>query len=125
MNELREETFQNGELSLRFVESKNTLRVEWRGSSMAREPGQFLTPILWKALETATEQKKPLVLDFQELEYLNSSTLSPVIRLLEHARRGQGEVKVLYNKKLKWQSLSFTGLNVFKTPDARIDVQGL
>ena len=93
--------------------------------SMAREPGVFLIPILTQALELGVKMNKPLQIDFQNLEYLNSSTISPVIRILERARRAQARVRVLYKRALKWQSLSFTALEIFRTPDSRIEVQGV
>lgn len=120
-----EQTFVDGPLTLKLLEKENAVVLEWAGMSMAREPGQFLLPILSKALDLGLQTSKPLVIDFQQLEYLNSSTISPVIRILEHARRGHGRVKVLYKKGLKWQALSFTALEIFRTPDARIDVQGI
>lgn len=120
-----EQTFTDGPLTLVLADTPDELRLNWQGMSMAREPGRFLMPILSRALDLGAQQKKPLVIDFQRLEYLNSSTLSPVIRALEQARRGQNRVKVLYDKGVKWQALSFTGLDIFKTPDSRIDVEGV
>lgn len=122
---MEEEIFNDGPLSLRLFETEEMVCLEWSGQSMAREPGKFLLPVLSKALDRGLQRNKPLVIDFQQLEYLNSSTITPVIRILEHARRGHSRVRIVYNKALKWQSLSFTALELFKTPDARIDVRGV
>jgi hypothetical protein len=122
---MEEENFNDGPLALRLYETAEMVCLEWRGQSMAREPGRFLLPVLSKALDLGLQRDKPLVIDFQQLEYLNSSTITPVIRILEHARRGHSRVRIVYNKSLKWQSLSFTALELFKTPDARIDVRGV
>ena len=122
---MEEENFIEGPLLLRLYETAELVCLEWRGQSMAREPGKFLLPVLSKALDRGLQREKPLVIDFQQLEYLNSSTITPVIRILEHARRGHSRVQIIYNKSLKWQSLSFTALELFKTPDARIDVRGV
>ena len=122
---MNEQTFTDGTLTLVLEENPGELRLKWQGMSMAREPSRFLMPILSRALDLGAQQSKPLVIDFKALEYLNSSTLSPVIRALEQARRGQNRVKVQYDKGVKWQALSFTGLDIFKTPDARIDVEGV
>lgn len=119
-----EETFTDDALSLRLVETDDNIRLEWTGMSMAREPGAFLVPILSRALDTGLQIGKPLVVDFRQLEYLNSSTITPVIRILEHARRGRSAVRIVYDKSLKWQALSFTALELFRTPDGRIDVRG-
>ncbi|HYX93192.1 MAG TPA: hypothetical protein VE782_16620 [Myxococcaceae bacterium] len=122
---MEEENFVDGPLSLRLFETEDSVCLEWHGQSMAREPGRFLLPILSKALDLGLQRDKRLVIDFQQLEYLNSSTITPVIRILEHARRGHSRVRILYSKALKWQALSFTALELFKTPDARIDVRGV
>lgn len=120
-----EKTYESGPLNLRLFETPEAVCLELRGMSMAREPSTFLLPIFFDALELADREGKLLQMDFQLLEYLNSSSISPVIRTLERARRGQGRVRVLYNKSLKWQALSFTALEIFRTADARVDVQGV
>lgn len=120
-----EELFEDGPLALRLVETDEEIRLEWRGMSMAREPGQFLLPVLSRVLERGSAQGKPVVIDFQNVEYLNSSTMTPVIRTLEQARRGKNQVRIVYKKDLKWQALSFTALELFRTQDSRIDVRGI
>jgi hypothetical protein len=122
---MEEENFVDGPLSLRLFETDEMVCLEWRGQSMAREPARFLLPVLSKALDLGLQRDKRLVIDFQQLEYLNSSTITPVIRILEHARRGHSRVQIVYNKSLKWQALSFTALELFRTADARIDVRGV
>lgn len=119
-----DQTFADGELQLRLFETADAIRLEWSGMSMARDPGQFLVPILSRALDSALQREKPLVIDFRQLEYLNSSTITPVIRILEHARRGRSAVRIVYDKSLKWQALSFTALELFRTPDGRIEIRG-
>lgn len=122
---MREQTWNEGPLTLRLEEVDEAVKLEWRGMSMAREPANFLLPILTRALDLGLERQKPVVIDFQQLEYLNSSSISPVIRILEQARRGHGRVRVVYNKALRWQALNFTALEMFRTPDARIQIEGV
>jgi hypothetical protein len=119
------ETFTEGPLTLTLTESEKALSLEWLGMSMAREPSTFLLPILTRALELGMQLQKPLIIDFRKLEYLNSSTITPVIRVLEQARRGTAQVKIDYDKNVKWQSLSFTALSLFRTVDSRIEIRGL
>jgi hypothetical protein len=122
---MNEQTFTNGPLTLRLVDGPESVRLLWQGQSVAREPAPFLVPVLTKALELGSRNNRPIVIDFQELEYLNSSTITPVIRVLEQARRGKQEVTVVYRKDLKWQAMSFTALELFRTPDKRIEVLGV
>lgn len=120
-----EETFVDGALTLLLKETPEEVRLEWQGMSMGREPGPFLLKVLSAALDAGLQTQKPVVIDFRNLEYCNSSTLTPVIRILEHARRSHSHVRIVYDKSLKWQALSFTALELFKTADQRIDVRGI
>ena len=119
------ETFTNGPLTLEVDDTAAAVEVRWLGKSTAREPGQFLVPVLTQALERSQTSRRRLDLDFRKTEYLNSSSITPIIRLLEAAKRETGQVRVIYNKSLKWQVLSFTALQIFQTDDHRIEIQGL
>ena len=92
---------------------------------MARDPGPFILPVLTRALDLGQKANKPVVLDFRDLEYLNSSTISPVIRILEQAKRGEARLTVCYRNDLKWQALSFSALYLFQTADGRIAIKSV
>jgi len=119
------ETFTNQTLSLTVTDEGNAIRIEWLGKSTAREPGAFIGPILVQALRRSSAEHKHLLMDFQRIEYMNSSTITPIIRILDEAKRGGNQVSVLYQKALKWQELSFTALEIFETGDGRITVRGI
>ncbi len=118
------EKFVEGPLMLELEEGAKSVSVVWRGRSIARDPGSFIVPILTRALEAGEKTNKRVVLDFRALEYLNSSTLTPVIRIIEQANRGQASMSVLYNGSLKWQALAFSALHLFGTSDSRVSIQG-
>ncbi len=117
------ETFTSGALTLELSEG-DAITVTWRGKSSARNPGEFILPILAKALDRGESTGKAIQLDFRELDYMNSSTITPVIRVLKQAKLGSTRVSVLYRRDLKWQALSFTALEVFHTEDQRIEIRG-
>lgn len=119
------ETFQNSDLTLELRDEEGAVYVVWSGRSTGREPGTFIVPVLTRAIELGRDQNKPLILDFQSIAYMNSSTITPIIRLLGKAKRTANTVRVLYKKALKWQELSFTALEVFQTPDQRIEIRGV
>jgi hypothetical protein len=81
-------------------------------------------PILLRGIEEANSSGKRLLLDFRDVAYMNSSTFTPIIKVLEKARVGDAQVTVLYAKGLKWQEVSFTALTIFQTRDGRIEVRG-
>jgi len=117
--------FTEGALKLELEQSSSEVRVHWSGRSTAREPSRFILPVLSRAVELCDESRRPLVLDFRRIEYMNSSTITPVIRTLEQARRSSRSIRVVYQKNVKWQELSFTALQVFETPDKRIEICGV
>lgn len=119
------QTFRQNTLTLELRDDPAEVRVTWLGRSTSREPAEFIVPVLSRAVELGRLANKPVVLDFQPMSYMNSSTITPVIRLLGRALRTVNTVRVLYKKELKWQELSFTALEVFQTPDHRIEIRGV
>jgi len=117
-------TFSNEGFQLEVQYQDHAVEVVWTGRSTARDPVAFIGPVLSEALARSVEGDKQLVLDFQALEYMNSSTITPVIRILHEAKRGKHRVLVLYNKAAKWQELSFSALTIFETNDEHIAIRG-
>ncbi len=116
--------FVQGELTLELVETPNELRLTWRGKSADRDPTRFLVPVLSEALTRAREAGMPLVMDFSALDYMNSSTFTPVVKALDESRRLSVPVVLEYSLARKWQALSFSALRTFETLDGRVKVHG-
>ncbi|HNN76531.1 MAG TPA: hypothetical protein PKN93_17915, partial [Leptospiraceae bacterium] len=110
-------------LTIKVREDGPGFILEWTGKSNEREPGKFITPILTEIMEKAGQN--PVVLDFGNLEYMNSSTITPIIRILDTAKKNKQKIKILYKKALKWQDLSFSALTIFKTEDGQISIEGV
>ena len=64
------------------------------------------------------------MLDFQGLEYMNSSTITPIIKILDQIKGGSERVSILYDQDVKWRQLSFTALRIFETQDERSRIVG-
>jgi hypothetical protein len=116
--------FGQGELTLELRETPAELRLTWLGKSSEREPSHFLVPVLTEALERARAAGLPLIMDFSALEYMNSSTFTPVVKALDESRRLSVSVVLEYSTSRKWQALSFSALRTFETLDGRIKVNG-
>lgn len=117
-------THTNGSLTVEVTESPEAVTIIWLGKSISRKPSTFLTPILTDALSTATQAEKTVVIDFRKLQYMNSSSITPVIKILERAKRGTVPVRILYDQSQRWQDLSFSALEIFETRDNRIEIRG-
>lgn len=122
---MSKESFSDRNLTLEVADDGQVIRVDWLGKSTARNPASFLAPVLQKALKQSAAAGRPLVLDFTRIEYMNSSTITPIIRILDAARRDGHAVTVLYRADLKWQALSFSALEIFETDDQRIQIRGV
>jgi len=118
------ETYRDGPLEIQQEAHDDSVTLAFSGKSILRDPAEFVLPILLGAMKQAFDQEKRLVLDFRHLSYMNSSTFTPIIKVLEKARVGSGSVSVLYDKRLKWQDVSFTALTIFATSDGRIQIRG-
>jgi hypothetical protein len=113
-----------GDLALEVSEGPGEVRVVWRGKSADREPGRFLVPVLAEVLERARAANAKLIHDFSPLEYMNSSTFTPVVKAVDEARRVGVQLVLEYSLARKWQALSFSALRTFETQDGRISVHG-
>ena len=119
------ELFTNNFLTIQVVEHEDTIDVRWEGKSVDREPSKFISPILVKVLEMASDLNKRIIMDFQNMAYMNSSTITPIIKILERAKKGMTKITIFYQKSLKWQELNFSALKIFRTKDNRLEIKGL
>lgn len=119
------EEYKNGALSIQIVENDTTIDVKWDGKSVEREPAKFVSPILIKVLKMASDDNKRIIMDFRNLSYMNSSTITPIIKILERAKKGLSKITIIYQQSLKWQELNFTALEVFATEDNRLEIRGV
>ncbi|MGD2125130.1 MAG: hypothetical protein PVG99_03565 [Desulfobacteraceae bacterium] len=118
-------TYTRHSLSIEVEENDAFINVRWTGISIEREPTRFITPILVDVVKRSSDGNKRIILDFRELSYMNSSTITPVIKILERAKRGTTQIEILYKKSLKWQDLIFSALEIFQTRDQRVQISGL
>lgn len=130
MNHLRKgamaatSVYSNNNLTLEVEEGGAEVMIRFLGTSILRDPSKFVLPILQRAFTEARSGDKRIVMDFRNLAFMNSSTITPVIKILEQARVGEGKVTVMYRKALKWQDVSFSALELYQTRDLRIQIRG-
>lgn len=115
--------YKNDQLTLELTESDDMIQVVWKGRSIARDPGEFITPLLVRIVKLSSNQAKRIIFDFTEMEYMNSSTITPIVKILERARRGSTRISVVYDAKMKWQELIFDALKIFATKDKRVVIE--
>ncbi len=122
---IKSKKYTNNFLTIKVVEHEASIDVKWEGKSTDREPSKFISPILVKVLEMASELNKRIIMDFQSLSYMNSSTITPIIKILDRAKKGMTKISIFYQKSMKWQELNFSALEIFRTKDNRLEIKGL
>jgi hypothetical protein len=118
------ETLTDKALTLEISEEGSEVEVRFLGRSTARDPRIFLGPALGKVLESSLATQKPLVLDFRALEFFNSSTITPVVRLLQQVKVHGGRAIIRYRADLNWQRLSFSALRVLESDANAVVLDG-
>ncbi len=122
---IKSKKYTNNFLTIQVVEHETSIDVKWEGKSTDREPSKFISPILVKVLEMSSGLNKRIIMDFQSLSYMNSSTITPIIKILDRAKKGISKITIFYQKSMKWQELNFSALEIFKTKDNRLEIKGL
>jgi hypothetical protein len=104
-----------GDLHIEVVRGNDTapMQLMLRGCSNDRQPMRVLKPYFTEALATAAGRQVPLELHFEKLEHFNSSTITVLIELMKEARSKGIKLTYVYDRKLKWQTLSFDAMRVF------------
>ncbi len=119
------EEFKNDLFTIELMEKEGVLYLFLKGKSVDRNPAVFMQPIFDKVLKEVTTKEYELIIDVQYLEFMVSSTVTPIIKLLGKANQHFLRVTVLYQNRVKWQKVNFSALRVFATEDERIKVKGI
>lgn len=102
-------SFTRGELNISVKGNGRQVYMSWNGRSAERDPAALLNPYLESLLDGIHD--RDLLIAFQELQYMNSSTVSPIIQFLKNLNQRQVETRITYDGRSKWQSASFKALN--------------
>jgi len=106
-------------LRLDVQKKGDTLVVQWLGKSTAREPILFLEPFFKKML---LSQETTFEMDFKNLTLLNSSTITPIVKLLIAVNNSNKKILVKYDTNKKWQELNFSALMIFQKNDGKVQI---
>ncbi|MDH4262952.1 MAG: SiaC family regulatory phosphoprotein [Spirochaetia bacterium] len=111
-----EKEYQSSDLSLRLEvnEDGENIKLNFLGKSNARSPSDFLNPVLQEICDKAFAEKKKIVLDFCNLEYMNSSTVAPIIKLWAQLKSQEISLTVEYNNEILWQRANFSAFSIFE-----------
>lgn len=113
--------FKEGNLEI-VIEEGSSNKMTWLGNSEDRDPSAFLNPYFDDLISGF--KGKDLEIDFIKLEYMNSSTVPPIIQLIKSLNSSAVKTLISYDKDSKWQSASFKALETIARTMDNIEVAG-
>lgn len=116
-------SFESGGLSIRVDVQATRVKLVWTGQSVARDPTLVLKPF-FEGLARYTGKTRDLEIDFRDLEYMNSSTLKPILTFVQAANSDYRAVHVRYDSQKNWQRLSFKLLQALAATWANVKIEG-
>lgn len=103
--------YQAEDLTIESSQEKDQLIFRWLGRSETKDPSRTLQPLL-EAIVGSMQSSQAVELDFRSLEYMNSSTIRPIMKLVQTASGRAASVHVRYDAGKTWQRMSFLALGV-------------
>jgi hypothetical protein len=109
-------------ITLNFRLDQDYIVIAWKGKSNSIDPANELNPYFDHIINDF--KNKTLIIDFCEFEYMNSSTVQPIVYFFKKLNENNIKTQVYYNKKTKWQVLSFQALEVIANMLKNIKIEG-
>jgi hypothetical protein len=106
-----------------ILEEGDTNTITWTGKSESRDPSAVLNPYFAEILNRL--KGKELVVRFETLKYMNSSSVPPIIKLIKSLQEAGITAKITYDKNSRWQAASFKALETIVLSMPYITVQGV
>lgn len=95
-----------GSLDITLRDSAASIHVIWLGEADEREPRKMLLPFLEQVARRAMQEHKSVILDFSDLQFMNSACIGLVVAFLKALNGRNVQVEVRYNTAHDWQTLS-------------------
>jgi len=115
--------FKRNALEIKVDQQNGRTIIQWKGKSDDRDPGIDLDPYL---TTLASECKETAVdVEFMDLEFMNSSTVQPILLFMKELSRLGITAVLKYRKDLSWQEASFRALRTVSTRMPGVTVLGV
>lgn len=108
-------------LEIKAEKSLGEVTIKWVGRSESPSPSDFLVPYFESILPELEGCK--LTVDFKELAYMNSSSVSSIIKLVKMVYTAGIETRLVYNGNSPWQTTSFKALQTICIPMKTVKVE--
>lgn len=97
--------------------------LTWLGKSDARDPSSIINPYIRSIFDRL--KGKALEIKFERLQYMNSSTVPPIIQLIKILEENGVQSTITYSKNSKWQLASFKALETIVRTMDNVSVRGV
>lgn len=123
-DKLGEELFASERLSIRHATTQLRYTLFWHGECDFRNPSEALGPTLRGVLPELRERR--LVLDFRGLNFMNSSSVSPILMFIKAACSRGIPVHLVYNVNLSWQRTTASSMRALSRSlrNLTVELQG-
>ena len=98
------------------------VHIRWLGESCSKSPKVTLAPLLQSMVPKLRDRK--VLLDFQELAFMNSASVTPIMSFIEALAGVAVRVSVHYDQSLQWQTTSFRAMRVVARKWKNVEVIG-
>jgi len=113
--------FEHAGLAIEVTGATEEATMIWRGISDARSPNDFLGPVFKKIIGELGP--RTITVDFSHLEFMNSSTVSPIISLLKELDRVGTKTRVVFGAE-EWQQVHMRCIRTIARVLKNITVEG-
>lgn len=115
-------TFEMEGLRVQVLDQGDSVRIVWHGVSETQDPelgiGQFLKDLL------PSLAGKKVVVDFRDLDYMNSATTLTVLQLIRELSARELETELRYSTGAEWQRIAFRSLKTVTQTLPRVHIIG-
>lgn len=87
-------------------------------------PSEFIDSMTEKFLESV-KITDTVALKFENMEYMNSSTVQPILKIIKHLEKNKIRTHITYRKALKWQAASFKAFETLLMLMKYITIKGI
>lgn len=106
-------------------EGGEELRLIWSGAIHSADPGDYLDPYLDLLIDSAKAENLRIICDFSRLEYMNSSSIPPLIHLLRECGEREIHAEFFYDSTRRVQTAAFRALDVIARKSSFTSVKGI
>ncbi len=120
-DKLGEELYNRDRLIISHATTQLRYTLFWRGECDFRDPTEALGPTLRGVLPELRDRR--LVLDFRGLNFMNSSSVSPILMFIKAACSRGIPVHLIYNVNLSWQRTTASSMRALSRSLRNLSVE--